>query len=362
MAVARTRAGFSLAALLIVAGAFACAAAPKKARDEVSDAERKQAAIDAGIVEQALRDGDLVRANEVAEVVMQLDPFSPTNNLVVARARAAQAVVDGNPRKYDDAVKQAGLACDASPDSAVAFYTRGKLQYDRNYFDSALLDLKKSVDLDPHQKDARLLIVRAHRKLRQPIAEKKALEELIAAEPNDALGYTELGAILVASRDDADAARGEELLKKAVELDPENDIALHHLAELRVEDGDLAGAETILRQAASAAAGRAVREADALYNLGAVLHLQGKSAEARAIYERCLALRPDDRRALGNLGLLLAEAGEKDEARAKLRSAVEFEKDAAVKKKLEAALDALDEPATEPATSTPADASGKPGP
>ncbi len=338
-----TGTGRALRCIVLLTTMVAACAAPPKPRNEVTDAERKQAAADAKIVEELLQGGDLVRANVVADEVMRLDPYGPQNNLVVARARAAQAVVDNNPRKYDDAVKQAGLACDAAPDSAVAFYTRGKLQYDRNYFDAALLDLQKAVDLDPKFTDARLLIVRSHRKLRQPIAEKKALEALIAAEPNDSLGYTELGSILIASEDDADAARGKQLLEHAVELDAQNDVALHQLAELKAADGDLVGAEALLRQAASAAAGRPVREADALYNLGAVLHREGKSPEARAAYERCLALNPEERRALGNLGLLLAAAGEKDEARSRLRAAIELEKDPDVKKKLRGALDGLDD-------------------
>src|SRR4030095_9273120 len=51
---------------------------------------------------------------------------------------------------------------------------------------------------------------------------------------------------------------------------------------------------------------------DALNILGYALLLTGHDAEARALYEKALALQPDFPEALNNLGLLLGRAGGMD--------------------------------------------------
>src|SRR5690606_3744246 len=118
-----------------------------------------------------------------------------------------------------------------------------------------------------------------------------------------------------------DVTRGRELLERAVTLDPNDDLALHELARLRAADGDAAEAERLLRRAVAASVGHPVREADALFNLGAAVLAQGRKDEARRLSEQCLAKNPDDHRATGNLGFLLLEQGEVDEARRRLEQA-----------------------------------------
>ena len=61
---------------------------------------------------------------------------------------------------------------------------------------------------------------------------------------------------------------------------------------------------------------------DALNNLGYALLLTGHNEEARALYEKALALQPDFPEALNNLGLLVGRAGDLDRAERYFREAL----------------------------------------
>ena len=61
---------------------------------------------------------------------------------------------------------------------------------------------------------------------------------------------------------------------------------------------------------------------DALNNLGYALLLTGRNEDARALYEKALALQPDFPEALNNLGLLFGRAGDMDRAEKYFRDAV----------------------------------------
>ena len=57
-------------------------------------------------------------------------------------------------------------------------------------------------------------------------------------------------------------------------------------------------------------------------NLGYALLLTGRDQEARALYEKALALQPDFPEALNNLGLLAGRAGDLDDAERHFRDAL----------------------------------------
>jgi len=65
--------------------------------------------------------------------------------------------------------------------------------------------------------------------------------------------------------------------------------------------------------------------ADALVNLGRMLHAAGAPAAAEAHYRKAIAARPDDDTALFNLGVALEDLGRSDEALAAYEKAVAFD-------------------------------------
>lgn len=333
-----------------------CAADPPPPATPTTVEERARAQLAAEQVLALLAEQQLDQANELADRMIRQDPYAAATNLAFARARAARAVVEEDPRAYELAVQRANYACEAAPDDPEAWFVRGKLEYDRRHYSRALVDLAKVLELAPVHAEALTLTAFCHRVLRQPIAERTAWERLIAAHPDDARATYRLALILLEGGRE-DRPRGVELLERAVELDPGDDLPLHSLARLRADEGDLAGAEALLRRAVAAAAGRTVREADALFNLGACLQAQGRDAEAIEQYERCLNIDLENYRALGNLGFLLARQGDLDEGARRLRQALEQEPNRRLRARIEevlrriAAGEPLDEP---PAQAVPA--------
>ncbi|MBI4878111.1 MAG: tetratricopeptide repeat protein [Planctomycetes bacterium] len=333
-----------LGPLLILA---ACASEPPAPPPQPSAADRARAAEGAAIAAQLVAENEIEKANEVADTVLELDPYAASSHLAAARAGSRRGVAELDPRVYEEAVRHATLACEADPENAEPFYVRAKLQFDRMHYSRALVDLRRVLELDPAQLEALQLAAWSHHSLNEPRAERAAWEALLAVSASDARATFRLAELLLASAEREDKKRGQELLVKAVELGPEDDLALQGLARLRAEQGDAAQAEELLRRAlaAAAASGVPLRHGDIMFSLGAVVQQQGRLEEARDLYEQCLALEPDhdDHRALGNLGFVLIELGEKAEGRRYLEQALEQETNKRVRRRIEDVLKQLEE-------------------
>ncbi len=333
-----------LGPLLLLA---ACASEPPAPPPQPSAAERARAAEGAAITAQLVAEDEIQKANEVADTVLELDPYAASSHLAAAQARSRRGVEDKDPRRYEEAVQHATLACEADPENPEPFYVRAKLQFDRKHYSRALVDLRRVLELDPAHREAWQLAAWSHHALGEPKAERAAWEALLAVAPSDARATCRLAELLLESAERADQERGKELLEQAVELGPEDDLALQGLARLRAAQGEPARAEELLRRAlaAAAASGDPVRHSDVIFSLGAVVQQQGRLEEARDLYEQCLALESDfdDHRALGNLGFVLIELGERAEGRRYLEQALEQETNKRVCRRIQDVLDQLEE-------------------
>lgn len=131
--------------------------------------------------------------------------------------------------------------------------------------------------------------------------------------------YFLLGAIRE-SRGDFRVA--ERLYLLGGEADPESCLGDMNIAVLKAKRGDLSAAE----KSFALALAKEPDDPELLYNLA--LHNQkfrNRKEEAETLYRRVLELRPGHRRAMNNLGALLAADGRLDEARRILRRAVAIE-------------------------------------
>ena len=332
-------------AFALFLSSFACTTEPRGTDPALTRIDRSRVDEGARIVEELLADDEIDRAVSGAEALVRRDPNAAVARTAAAKAHAAAAVRDLDPGAYADAIREATLACETSPDDAASWYVRGKLQFDRRHYSKSLDDFAHALEVDPRHVDALRMTAWAERALGRPKAERLAWRELVAAHPGDARGHVRLGQCLQTSAIDEEIAEAPPVFERAVTLDPNDDLALHELARVHAAEGRPEEAERLLRRAVAATAGRPIREADALFNLGAAVLAQGRADEARRLFERCLAANPDDHRAIGNLGFLLLEAGELEEARRRLRDAADRENNAAVRRRIE---QLLDETAPEP--------------
>ena len=134
-----------------------------------------------------------------------------------------------------------------------------------------------------------------------PLAERKAEAAREASPALRAEEWFELGCELEASSPD-DA---RDAYRRAVELAPEHADALTNLGRLLHEAGELAAAEAHYRRALAGGSD----DLTAMFNLGVVLDDLGRSEEAVAAYQRVIAADPDYADAHYNVARLYERMG-----------------------------------------------------
>jgi tetratricopeptide (TPR) repeat protein len=156
---------------------------------------------------------------------------------------------------------------------------------------------------------------------------------------------------LAAAREAEDFTAGLELARRAAGAEPQNPDWTAAAAEMRWRSGDAGGAQRELDElaasgdlesvlaaadawvrlkkfdgavrAARQAAQRHPEEPEALFRLGSTLERGGEAAESEQVFQRLLALRPNDAAAQNYLGYMWADRGVRlDEARELLEKAV----------------------------------------
>jgi len=113
-------------------------------------------------------------------------------------------------------------------------------------------------------------------------------------------------------------AQAETLYSRILDAAPDNAEALHRLGLLAALRGDHDRALERLTRSVELADASGAPDADALFNLGSVLHIRLRTEEAIATYRRAVALRPDFPDAEYHLSEALQAIGRFDEALAAL--------------------------------------------
>jgi Tfp pilus assembly protein PilF/arylsulfatase A-like enzyme len=140
--------------------------------------------------------------------------------------------------------------------------------------------------------------------------------EALADEPNHATLMVNLG---IALRFAGESTEARALFEKAFRLPGGRRSAGHQLAQLEMDDGDLAGAERILRSVLRYEVGAA----EVRNSLGLVLEKQGRLDEAAREYAEAARLDTSAAEPRNNLGNLARQARRGDEAERWYLSAIE---------------------------------------
>ena len=144
---------------------------------------------------------------------------------------------------------------------------------------------------------------RAHMVMGEIDKAEAAARQLIALKPDKAQSYLPLVGVLEARQDRVGA---EEVLRKALKLEPENPRLMVSLGEFQLRGRDADNALKSFEQALAIAPSNV----SALTGKGAALQLQGKSLEAIRTYRQAVQVRDDHVPALNNLAMLLADKEE----------------------------------------------------
>ncbi len=163
-------------------------------------------------------------------------------------------------------------------------------------------------DPDPNAAlDGLLRSAMRHHKAGELLAAARAYDELLESRPKHAQALRLRGSL---ARDMNDLSISLELLRRALEVEPENPQINNELALSALALGDLAEADRHWR----AALARDPQARRPLANLGALAQYRGRLCEAIDLHKRYLQLVPDDLEVQCNLVSALADAGRGDEA------------------------------------------------
>lgn len=144
------------------------------------------------------------------------------------------------------------------------------------------------------------------------------LEHNIAIRPYDYRSFNKLGFLHIEQRNFKQAERN---FRRALEIQPGDDIARVNLAMALMDQGRLKEAEQELRTMIQEKAGYV----DAYYGLGIILDKQGRKNEAVDYLEKALEFKPDYTEVRSNLGIILARMDRYNDAETQFSEVVRLE-------------------------------------
>ena len=148
----------------------------------------------------------------------------------------------------------------------------------------------------------------------------ESFQQVVAAKPEDAEGYYNLGTLSL-RRSDLAQARG--YLQQTVKLRPNYPEAWNNLGMIAAQEGNAEEAIKNFQQSLQQRPGYAT----ALVNLGNIYRRQKSFAQAQEVLDRAIAIQPDDPEINYNLGMLYAQQGQMQQASGYLERAVELRPD-----------------------------------
>jgi tetratricopeptide (TPR) repeat protein len=273
----------------------------------------------------------------------------------------------------DDALAQIAKILARDSRNALGYYTRAKIYSDRNQDASALQDAMKSVELQPRNTRARLLLskillrappgepaAQAKDRCRRAVATLEPLLEMstedsetlfLLSRAYECAGKPEQAQTILAefersSKNDRETKENQtqakhlvqqanelalrndfpaslDLLQQAITMDATYGAAYSQLAKLYYSAGDLDKAS----QAISQALERDAYQPDFLYVQGKILEKQGRLDEAVAAFQRSTVVNPKESDAFFEMGAIYEQRGDKQHAMAAYKKAAAISPD-----------------------------------
>ncbi len=148
----------------------------------------------------------------------------------------------------------------------------------------------------------------------------ESFQEVVAAKPDDAEGYYNLGTLSLKRND---LAQARSYLQQTVKLRPNYAEAWNNLGMIAGQEGNAEEAAKNFQQALLLRPNYAT----ALVNLGNIYRRQKAFAQAQDVLNQAIAIQPDDPEINYNLGMLYAQQGQMEQAADYLARAIEARPD-----------------------------------
>jgi tetratricopeptide (TPR) repeat protein len=162
---------------------------------------------------------------------------------------------------------------------ALGYYERGVKEGETGNYRKAMKLFKEALAILPNHVDARRNLAMSYLELGNIEEAKNHLIETLRLDPKDVWGYVLLGNIY--GKNDKDFKTQERFYSKAYELNPNDSTLLNNFGALKMETGDIAGAEDLFKRAI----GINPSYPNTYYGLSTVYRDQKNFGEAKRVLE-----------------------------------------------------------------------------
>lgn len=227
--------------------------------------------------------------------IKKISPASPGGYLYHATARMNQNDAAGAEADLKQLIQVA-------PQNPLGYAKLGQLRAFTKRFPEAEALYREALNRSPNFLDAIQGIVDLDFQRGKPADAIQLVQEKIKADSNNAALYLLQGQVLVRAKQLADAKAS---FLSCIELDKQDLSGYIMLAQVEQSLGDAPGAIGHYKQAIA----MAPSNADLYTTLGTLYENQGNWQEAQTLYQRALAIQPEEPLAANNLAYIMLEHG-----------------------------------------------------
>ncbi len=257
--------------------------------------------------------GNFVLAERTYHDVLRAAPDNPT----VHHLLGALYYQLGNTEKALEYMKK---SVDIEPQEKQYWSNYGSVFYMNQNFEDALLSYEEALKIDPKHVETlnRKSLVLWH--LNDFAGAEKAANDSLKYGPDNIEGLTNLGIVFAKQKKYEEA---DKIWKKASELYPDHAGVWSNWSNTLRETNALAKAELTARRALEINP----EDTDSLNNLGCALREQGHNEEAIKYFDKATDIRPKNHHAHYNKALALQDLGQFEKSAIAARYAVDFKED-----------------------------------
>ncbi|MFA6349666.1 MAG: tetratricopeptide repeat protein [Candidatus Omnitrophota bacterium] len=250
----------------------------KKALDQ----DKKNTLIHLGLASAYLKANEIDKAVDELNLVVKLDPAGVEAHAILSLVYFLQNNNDLANKEYELALKNASIL---DPQSLEIYKGLGLLYIRQKKFDSAAATYKKVLELSKEDAEAHFYLGSIYFELGDKAKAEQELEKALSLKADYAQALNFLGYFLAGENKSLD--RAEVLVKKAIEMDPNNGAYIDSLGWVYFKQGKAEEALKLLLKSAAL-----IDDPEIFGHLGDVYFKLGDKAKARTSWEKSLKANP----------------------------------------------------------------------
>ena len=268
------------------------------------------------LLQHSYKQANIAAAITGFQEVLKADP-----NFALAQAGLGQGYFlqyrnNGDAKLLDMAKQATAKALQLDANLAPPYITMARMAAMQGQTQLAMQQVQKAIALDPHSAEAYGAMAAVYEADGRTNDALTAIQRAIDLAPDSWQWPLQLGNYQLAAGNLKEAAAQ---YQRAVDLSKDNPMAYYNLGLANTQLGKLNEAEANLRESS-----RLEPYVDTYAALGALAEVEGKYADAAALYKKAIELDPDNYRAWGNLGSAYLWGGNHEESRQAYRKAAEL--------------------------------------